>query len=437
MKILMSAFSCGPGQGSEPGVGWNVALEAARLGHEVVVLTQSEFRDDIERELARGTLPTRLRFDVFMPLWLERLRDAGLRLGLSSLIWQPVNLVWQFYALRHARGNYQHAGFDLVHHVTFACIRHPTLLTRLGLPTVIGPLGGGDRAPMALRKSFPWRDWCTELLRDTYNLALRVDPITRSAFRDASLIILRTDASLVAVPPRYRHKVYIKAGLGIAETVEAEPAARKPGKPLRLLYAGSLFYLKGVHLGLRALADVRARGLDATLTVVGSGPARRDLEELAETLGVAAHVFFRGQVSRQDLLGMYAGHHAFLFPSLRDASPTVIVEAWAHGLPVVCLGIGGPGRMVDDTCGRVVPAAGRRESECVAGLAAEIVALSENECLRLALGHGAIARYRECSWSNMVAGLYQVIEDRLDRRQSIVAVAKRNPRLGRNATSGA
>jgi glycosyltransferase involved in cell wall biosynthesis len=433
MKVLMSAFSCGPGRGSEPGVGWNMALETARLGHEVVVLTQTECREDIERELAAGTLPVNLHFDIFTPAWLERLRDAGLRRGLPSLTWQTMSLLWQFCALFHVRRHYKQAGFDLVHHVTFAGIRHPTLLTRLGVPTVIGPLGGGDRAPMALRKSFPWRDWCTELLRDVYNWSLRADPITRSAFRDARLILLRTQASLVAVPPRYRNKVHIDVGTGIAEMVETKVTPRMSGEPFRLLYAGNLFYLKGVHLGLRALARVRAQGVDATLTIVGEGPARSDLEKLARELGIAAHVVWRGEVPRQELLGMYGDHHAFLFPSLRDAGPTVILEAWSHGLPVVCLALGGPGRMVDETCGRVVVVANRGENECVAGLAAEIVALAENESLRLVLGHGAIVRCRECSWSKTVAALYTEIEGRLQRGGGGGAVG-RTPRysIGRN-----
>jgi hypothetical protein len=47
--------------------------------------------------------------------------------------------------------------------------------------------------------------------------------------------------------------------------------------------------------------------------------------------------------------------------------------------------------MVEETCGRVVPVANRSEGQCIAGLAAEIVALAGNEDLRLALSHGAIA----------------------------------------------
>ena len=88
--------------------------------------------------------------------------------------------------LQHIRRNYRIADFDLVHHVTYAMIRHPTLLGALGLPLVLGPLGGGGRIQMRLRKSFGLASaWCTELLRDAHTLALRADPITNSAARRA------------------------------------------------------------------------------------------------------------------------------------------------------------------------------------------------------------------------------------------------------------
>ena len=182
MKILMSAFVCVPGYGSEAAVGWNMALETARLGHDVVVLTETSFRADIERELASGKLPKNLRFHIFSPAWLEGIRDAGLAWGFSWITWHLLHFLWQFCALSHVRHNFKGTDFDLIHHVSYAGIRHPTLLTRLGLPTVIGPLGGGERAPMQLRKTFPWKAWCGELLRDIHTWALRVDPITRVAF---------------------------------------------------------------------------------------------------------------------------------------------------------------------------------------------------------------------------------------------------------------
>ena len=49
MKILMSAFTCGPAQGSEAGVGWHWAVEAAKRGHDVTVITQTHSQGQIER----------------------------------------------------------------------------------------------------------------------------------------------------------------------------------------------------------------------------------------------------------------------------------------------------------------------------------------------------------------------------------------------------
>jgi glycosyltransferase involved in cell wall biosynthesis len=427
----MSAFSCGPGGGSEPSVGWNIPLEAARLGHEVLVLTQTEFQAEIEQELAAGTLPANLRFDIFMPGWLERLRDAGLRSGFHSLTWHMVSVLWQICVFFHVRRYYKRAEIDLIHHVSLSGIRYPTLLTLLGLPTVVGPIGGGETAPMALRKSFPWKDWCTEIVRDVHNRALRADPITRSAFRRATLIVLRTKESLIAVPPRFRSKVYVTVGMGVAEPQEENllpraPGPRAPGESLRLMYAARLLYWKGGHLALKALANARARGANATLTVIGDGRARRDFERLAGELGVAAYVTWTGTVSHQELLTIYRGHHVFLFPSLHDAGGTVVLEAWGNGLPVVCLALGGPGMLVDETCGRVVSVVHCSEDECVAKLGTEIVALAANDSLRLALSRGAIVRYRDFSWANIVSTLYAEIDRRLQHEATSVFPAVRS-----------
>lgn len=412
----MSAFSCGPGQGSEPGVGWNMAVEVARLGHEVVVLTQTEFAVEIQQQIASGALPRDLRFDIYMPPWLARLRDFGFRCHQPALTWHLTSLLWQFCALLHVKRRYRDAGFNLIHHVTFASIRHPTLLAFLNVPTVLGPLGGGDIIPLALRRSFPWKYWLVELVRDFHNWSLRADPMTRAAFRRARIIFLRTDATIAAVPPRDRGKACIFVGLGVADVATAEPVPRRSDEPLRLLYAGGLLYLKGIHLGLRALAHARAKGADATLTIVGDGPARADLERLTLQLGLSPYVTFRGHVTRDRLLLMYREHHAMLFPSLRDAGGMVVLEAWGQALPVICFGLGGPGQMVDETCGRVVAVTNRSEAECAMALGDEIVALAADDQMRLSLGSAALARHRDFSWRQIASRLYGEIETGLQRR---------------------
>ena len=56
LKVLMSAYACEPGRGSEPGVGWVVASEMARY-HDVWVITRPNHRPFIEAELARNPQP--------------------------------------------------------------------------------------------------------------------------------------------------------------------------------------------------------------------------------------------------------------------------------------------------------------------------------------------------------------------------------------------
>jgi hypothetical protein len=57
MKILLSAFSCEPGRGSEPGKSWNWAYELARAGNETWVLTSSIGKPAIEAFLASNPAP--------------------------------------------------------------------------------------------------------------------------------------------------------------------------------------------------------------------------------------------------------------------------------------------------------------------------------------------------------------------------------------------
>lgn len=442
VKILMSAFSCGPDRGSEPGVGWNIAIETARLGHTVHVLTQSECRSGIEREIAAGALPPNLTFDIFTPPWLESLRDRGLKLGLFSTTWHLVNFLWQFCVLLRARRLYRNAGFDIVHHVTLAGIRYPTLLGWLGLPMVIGPLGGGERAPFALRKSMPPKEWLTELVRDIHNIALRFEPINRSAFKNADLIFVRSQASLAAVPARYQRKAHVEVGLGIAEAPAADPITREAGSPLRMLYVGRLVYWKGGHLAIRALAAARSRGVDAWLTLVGSGPARRDFEDLARRLGISRYVAFLGEAIHDETMRMFRQNHAFLFPSLHDSASTVVLEAFANALPVICLDLGGPATMVNAKCGYVIGAEQRSEEACVRGLADAIVSLASDEALRLAMARGALERYSLYKWPAVTAGIYAEIEKRLspagvDLRQSATPDLEdaRNLRAGAGGSS--
>jgi glycosyltransferase involved in cell wall biosynthesis len=108
-----------------------------------------------------------------------------------------------------------------------------------------------------------------------------------------------------------------------------------------LLAVGRLARPKGFDLAVRALGELNARGLEATLVVVGDGPQQGALEALARDTGSAARVSFRGALTHEQLLPLYHEAWALVAPcrvmpnGRRDGIPNVVVEALSTGLPCV------------------------------------------------------------------------------------------------------
>jgi glycosyltransferase involved in cell wall biosynthesis len=137
--------------------------------------------------------------------------------------------------------------------------------------------------------------------------------------------------------------------------LEAEPAdlADEP----RILAVGQLKQVKGVDLAIEALPRVREAVPEATLGIVGDGPEGEKLRDAVEAAGLGEAVTFHGRVPGDALRDLYRRSRALAFP-VRWHEPfgRVLLEAWAHGLPIVTTTRGGPGEIVDDgTSGRIVP----------------------------------------------------------------------------------
>ena len=137
LSILLSAYACEPDSGSEPGVGWQWAINLARMGNRVCVITWEANRDVIEASPERQQLPN-LRF-VYLGLpRLERcLRNGGRAQRVHYFFWQLA----EFLAARRVARSER---FDIAHHVTYTMARVPSLMGLHGIPFVFGPVAGGD-----------------------------------------------------------------------------------------------------------------------------------------------------------------------------------------------------------------------------------------------------------------------------------------------------
>jgi glycosyltransferase involved in cell wall biosynthesis len=393
MRVLLSSYACEPGKGSEPEVGWQRALHMLAYADEVWVLTRSNNQTVIERDpLSRKQGLHFLYFDL--PPWVLKLKKQAWFLPLYFILWQ-----WGAYRL--AAWRHRITPFDRVYHVTFVSMQFGSFMGRLGVPFIIGPIAGGERAPLRLRRSMPIRGKVTEFLRDLGIIFQRYSPLTRPAFAAAERIYVTTADSLRLVPPKWRYKTEVQLAIATHGLAALNDKRRPPHSP-RFAFAGQLIHLKGLHLAIRALAQARTALPDATLTLIGAGPAEKWLRSVAMRCGVTHAVEFAGQLPRQELVDSFGSYTALVFPSLHDTGGMVVLEALSQGLPVICLDLGGPSVIVNESCGIVVSTKDADEAQIVTRIANAMISLgtlSAAELKRLFMG--AHARTNEFSWASL------------------------------------
>jgi glycosyltransferase involved in cell wall biosynthesis len=399
MRILLSAYACEPGRGSEPGVGWSWATELARLGHRVWVLTRADNRAAVESDAAAGS--TGLTFIYYdLPRFLQRWRRGTL----GKLLYY---ILWQASAVGRIRKAFPQLPFDVVHHVTYASIRYPSFLGRLSIPFCFGPVCGGEVVPRQLTARFSARERWRERLRKISNRLVPLDPISGAAFRRATSILVTPD-TLLLMPQRWRHKARIQLAIGLPREYlrQAASSASRSAHNFRVLFVGRLLDCKGVDIALHAIARARAWHPDLRFTVVGDGPARVRLEDLAKRLKISEMVFWTGWLPRPEVEEQYRAADVLLFPALRDSGGMVVLEALAHGIPVICTSLGGPGGIVNERCGRVLPAQDRSLQQLEAGFADALHEIFSTPGLWQLLAAGAAKRAQDFDFRHVVSEIY-------------------------------
>ncbi|MBU1425985.1 MAG: glycosyltransferase family 4 protein [Gammaproteobacteria bacterium] len=402
MKILLSAFACKPYAGSEGGVGWRWAVELAKL-HEVVVVTDVTRSEAIEAELADHPIAN-LRFVYFRPRWLARV-------PLNSITAQLLYTAWQFSLLPFAKALHKKQTFDWALHITYSVFRHPSFLGFLGIPFVFGPLGGGEDAPFRLKKSFERGEMIRDILRAIINKLALVDPFLWCAYARTTVILTATQETKMALPWPFRKRAIVYPNLGVDSDANTLIPTRKEGDPMRILFVGRFHGLKGAHLAIRAVAEALRRKVNVEFTLVGQGPYESELRRVEQAEGVAGQIRWISHMPQQELFSVYQTMHCFLFPSLHDSGGSVVLEAQAKGLPVICLGIGGPATLVSAETGIVIDVPGLNEEDVVQRLADAIMVLANDEIRRAEMGRRALDHVASTmSWESRVRGVLHMLD---------------------------
>jgi colanic acid/amylovoran biosynthesis glycosyltransferase len=195
---------------------------------------------------------------------------------------------------------------------------------------------------------------------------------------------------------------------------------------IRFLSIARLVPKKGIEYAIRALAkaipQLAAEGRRVQYKIVGDGPLRASLEQLAEQLGLGQSVTFVGWKTHAEVAGLIADADALLAPSItaddgdKEGNPVSIMEALAVGRPVFSTfhsaipeivrdGVNGfliAERDVDGLADKIVRWA--REPQAWAGMAAAGREIVEREYSVPVLNQRLLALYHEVLWEEPAAG---------------------------------
>jgi glycosyltransferase involved in cell wall biosynthesis len=219
-----------------------------------------------------------------------------------------------------------------------------------------------------------------------------------SFFRHVERNLARSSDVLIAVSPEVRDELVaegiapydkfavIRLGIPLEERLgdgTAELDYRElygiPKDAFVVGWVGRMTGVKDTNAVLQIVAAARTHGLDAVLCMVGDGPDRERLEQLAHDLGIARSTYFVGY--QEDVAGYYRLFDAFLLPSVNEGTPVSAIEALASGTPVVATRVGGVPDVVRDGVDGFLFEPGQTEEA-----AARLTELAADPALRLRLG---------------------------------------------------
>ncbi len=331
--ILISAYGCEPDKGSEPGAGWNWAVQLSKK-HKVTVLTRANNRDSIEKELQLHPKPN-MHFAYYdLPDSMKKWKKGQKGVQLYYTLWQ-----WGAY--RYARHLHAKTPFSMAFAVTFGTMWLPTFMYKLPIPFVWGPLGGGEGVPKVLWPYLSRKQVILERIRQLNKTIPVTNPWFRSACKKADALIMRTEESRDCIPSKYRGKCSMMIETGVTREQCLEYGSTKKDSGDAFVVSGRLVGLKLMDIAIRATKIVSKGHPNVKLKIVGGGPCEKTWKQLTSDLNLENNVIFTGMISKEKSVQEIQKAKALVVTSGKEGGAWVLYEAMMCRTPIICMDTSG------------------------------------------------------------------------------------------------
>lgn len=354
LNILVNAYACNPDWGSEQGIGWHWSIELAKYC-QVIVITEGEFKENIEKALA--DLPQKNNLTFIYNNVSEKVRKMCWNQGDWRFYYYYRQ--WQKKTLKIAQNICEKEKIDVIHQLNMQGFREPGLLWKIKGPKYVwGPVGGMGLMPMAYLQGASLKKRLFFGLKNIINrMQRRWQPNVHHAAKRADVLLASTpDEQRVFKEVYHKNAIFVNdtgCDLSTENTKATESSDRRFARDtLELLWVAKFDFRKQLDLAVRTIGELN--DLNVRLNIVGGGANEEKYKKLSEDLGVADRCVFHGIMPHEKVLKMMHTADIFFFTSIKEESSTVIMEAIGASLPIVCFDTCGFGPIVDDSIGRKI-----------------------------------------------------------------------------------
>jgi len=231
--------------------------------------------------------------------------------------------------------------FDIVHtHTPKAGVLGRLAAHQCGVPCIIHSLRGTsfhDGQPWAVRLAFILAE---RLAASRTHRILSVGSEIRDKYLDHG----------IGMHGQYE---IVRTGLDLSPFMESEPETGAikqelgiPAEAALILSVGRLDPSKGFEYAIKVVAGLKARNIEAHLLIAGEGAHAGVLGETALKMGVGERLHLLG--FRNDVHRLMRACDIFLFTSIREGLPQVLVQAAASGMPIITHAVEGAREVIED-----------------------------------------------------------------------------------------
>ena len=332
IRVAQLVYDCTPDAGSDPGIGWHAVVSASGAGMVVHAITKSSNRDAIE---AVASPPNVHWHYIDVPEEIGPF-STGTSKG------DAVHLLrWLSEARKLCASLAEMGEIDLTHFVTFSAYWAPVPFADLPIPHVFGPVGGGERVAPELESTR--MDRISASARSTVQNSFTRSSTWRKLMSQPDTVVIAASRATAHRLETLGARVFETGATGcLTDSLIAKLDAIEPitEAGTTLIASGRQLRWKGHDLAIKAMPTVLAQHEDATLELLGSGPAHEDLRALVNELGISKNVIFRRGIDRIEERRRIAGADCFVFPSRRDTGSTLIPLVQVLGVPIAAFDTG-------------------------------------------------------------------------------------------------